>query len=157
MKKCPQGQYYCNDSKKCKPIPGGYHTTRLGYLVRDNDDDSKKKNGNGNGSHNGNGNGNGNGHSGNGNGGNGNGSSGGNGGGVSESTYIPRKTGNIVTAMLAWRGSQYSLQMFFPHIKTPSRREVQDQVRKVYPNAKLWNYKVSDYDPGEPLLQIGGR
>ena len=153
MKKCPQGQYYCNDSKKCKPIPGGYHTTRLGYLVRDNDDDSKKKNGNG--SHNGNGNGNGNGHSGNGNGGNGNGSSGGNGGGVSESTYIPRKTGNIVTAMLAWRGSQYSLQMFFPHIKTPSRREVQDQVRKVYPNAKLWNYKVSDYDPGEPLL-IGG-
>ena len=153
MKKCPQGQYYCNDSKKCKPIPGGYHTTRLGYLVRDNDDDSKKKNGNGNGSHNGNGNGNGNGHSG--NGGNGNGSSGGNGGGVSESTYIPRKTGNIVTAMLAWRGSQYSLQMFFPHIKTPSRREVQDQVRKVYPNAKLWNYKVSDYDPGEPLL-IGG-
>lgn len=157
MKKCPQGEYYCNDSKKCKPIPGGYHTTRLGYLVRDNDDDSKKKNGNGNGSPKGNGNGNGNGHSGNGNGGNGNGSSGGNGGGVSESTYIPRKTGNIVTAMLAWRGSQYSLQMFFPHIKTPSRREVQDQVRKVYPNAKLWNYKVSDYDPGEPLLQIGGR
>ena len=155
MKKCPQGEYYCNDSKKCKPIPGGYHTTRLGYLVRDNDDDSKKKNGNGNGSSKGNGNGNG--HSGNGNGGNGNGSSGGNGGGVSESTYIPRKTGNIVTAMLAWRGSQYSLQMFFPHIKTPSRREVQDQVRKVYPNAKLWNYKVSDYDPGEPLLQIGGR
>ena len=155
MKKCPQGEYYCNDSKKCKPIPGGYHTTRLGYLVRDNDDDSKKKNGNGNGSPKGNGNGNG--HSGNGNGGNGNGSSGGNGGGVSESTYIPRKTGNIVTAMLAWRGSQYSLQMFFPHIKTPSRREVQDQVRKVYPNAKLWNYKVSDYDQGEPLLQIGGR
>ena len=155
MKKCPQGEYYCNDSKKCKPIPGGYHTTRLGYLVRDNDDDSKKKNGNGNGSPKGNGNGNG--HSGNGNGGNGNGSSGGNGGGVSESTYIPRKTGNIVTAMLAWRGSQYSLQMFFPHIKTPSRREVQDQVRKVYPNAKLWNYKVSDYDPGEPLLQSGGR
>ena len=154
MKKCPQGEYYCNDSKKCKPIPGGYHTTRLGYLVRDNDDDSKKKNGNGNGSPKGNGNGNG--HSANGNGGNGNGSSGGNGGGVSESTYIPRKTGNIVTAMLAWRGSQYSLQMFFPHIKTPSRREVQDQVRKVYPNAKLWNYKVSDYDPGEPLLQIGG-
>ena len=155
MKKCPQGEYNCNDSKRCKPIPGGYHTTRLGYLVRDNDDDSKKKNGNGNGSPKGNGNGNG--HSGNGNGGNGNGSSGGNGGGVSESTYIPRKTGNIVTAMLAWRGSQYSLQMIFPHIKTPSRRDVQDQVRKVYPNAKLWNYKVSDYDPGEPLLQIGGR
>ena len=131
---------------------------RGGYIMRD--EDHKKKNGNGkksNGSSNGHGNGsNGNGNGGNqsSNGGSTNGSNGG--GGVSESTYIPRRTGNIVTAMLAWRGSQYSLQMFFPHIKTPSRREVQDQVRKVYPNAKLWNYKVSDYDPGEPLLQIGG-
>ena len=113
---------------------------RGGYIMRD--EDHKKKNGNGkksNGSSNGHGNGsNGNGNGGNqsSNGGSSNGSNGG--GGVSESTYMPRKTGNIITAMLAWRGSQYSIQMFFPHIKTPSRREVQDQVRKVYPGAKLW-------------------
>ena len=157
MKKCPPGEYFCQDMKKCKPIPRGYHTTRLGWLVRDKDDDNKKKNGNGNGNGSHNGNGSGNGHSGNGNGGNGNGSNGGNGGGVSESTYLPRKTGNIITAMLAWRGNDYRIQMFFPHVKTPSRREVQDQVRKVNPNAKLWNYKVSNYDPGEPLLQIGGK
>ena len=87
MKKCPPGEYYCNEDKKCKPIPRGYHTTRLGWLVRDTEE--KKKNGNGNGTNNGNGNGNG--HSGNGNGGNGNGSNGGNGGGVSESTYLPRR------------------------------------------------------------------
>ena len=111
MKKCPPGEYYCNDSKKCKPIPRGWHTTRLGWLVRDNDDENKKKNGNGkksNGSSNGHGNGsNGNGNGGNqsSNGGSTNGSNGG--GGVSESTYIPRRTGNIITAMLAWRGSQY--------------------------------------------------
>ena len=148
MKKCPPGEYYCNDDKKCKPIPRGYHTSRLGWLVRDMEE---KKNGTNNG------NGNGNGHSGNGNGGNGNGSNGGNGGGVSESTYLPRKTGNIITANLSWRGRTQSIQMFFPHVKTPSRREVQDQVRKVYPDAKLWNYQVSDYDPGEPLLQTGGR
>ena len=148
MKKCPPGEYYCNDDKKCKPIPRGYHTSRLGWLVRDKEE---KKNGTNNG------NGNGNGHSGNGNGGNGNGSNGGNGGGVSESTYLPRKTGNIITANLSWRGRTQSIQMFFPHVKTPSRREVQDQVRKVYPDAKLWNYQVSDYDPGEPLLQTGGR
>ena len=148
MKKCPPGEYYCNDDKKCKPIPRGYHTSRLGWLVRDKEEQK-------NGSHNGNGNGNG--PSGNGNGGNGNGSNGGNGGGVSESTYLPRKTGNIITANLSWRGRTQSIQMFFPHVKTPSRREVQDQVRKVYPDAILWNYKVSDYDPGEPLLQTGGR
>ena len=141
MKKCPQGEYYCNKDKCCKPIPKGWHVMRGGYLMRDGD--HKKKNGNGK-------NGNGNGHS----NGNGNGN-GGNGGGVSEAIRLAPKTGNIISVNLAWRGSQYSLQMFFHHIKTPSRREVQDQVRKVYPNAKLWNYKVSDYDPGEPLL-IGG-
>ena len=135
MKKCPQGEYYCNDSKKCKPIPRGYHTTRLGYLVRDNDDENKKKNGNGNGNGHSNGNGNGNGSNGNGNG------NGGNGGGVSEAIRLHPKTGNIISVYLAWRGNDYNLKMFFPHVKTPSRREVQDQVRKVYPNAKLWNYK----------------
>ena len=144
MKKCPQGEYYCNQDKKCKPIPSGYHTARGGFLVRD---DYKKKNGNGNGNGHSNGNGNGNGSNGNGNGGNG--------GGVSEAVRLHPKTGNIISVILAWRGKDYNLKMFFPHVKTPSRREVQDQVRKVYPNAKLWNYKVSDYDPGEPLL-IGG-
>jgi len=124
MKKCPPGEYYCNQDKKCKSIPSGYHTARGGFLVRDD----YKKNGNGNG---------------------------GNGGGVSEAIRLAPKTGNIISVNLAWRGNDYNLKMFFPHVKTPSRREVQDQVRKVYPNAKLWNYKVSDYDPGEPLL-IGG-
>ena len=146
MKKCPLGEYYCNIDKRCKPIPKGWHVMRGGYLMRD--EDHKKKNGNGK-------NGNGNGHSnGNGNGSNGNGN-GGNGGGVSEAVRLHPKTGNIISVNLAWRGNDYNLKMFFPYVKTPSRREVQDQVRKVYPNAKLWNYKVSDYDPGEPLL-IGG-
>ena len=155
MKKCPPGEYYCNQDKKCKPIPRGYHTMRGGYLVRD---DEKKKNGNGkNGNGNGNGhsNGNGNGNGGNGNGSSGNGNGGGNGGGVSEAIRLAPRTGNLISVNLAWRGSNYNLKMFFPHVKTPSRREVQDQVRKVYPNAKLYNYKVADYDPGEPIL-IGG-
>ena len=87
MKTCKSGQYYCTKDKKCKPIPGGYHVGRGGWLEKD--DDSKKKNGNGNG--NGNANGNGNGSNGNGNGGNGssgNGNGGGNGGGVSEEIEV---------------------------------------------------------------------
>ena len=78
---------------------------------------------------------------------------------LKEATRLPgyNKVGNIIHVYLAWRGKNYMLQMFFPHVKTPSRREVQDQVRKVYPNAKLWNYQVSEYDPGEPLLQTGGK
>ena len=27
-KKCGEGEYYCNDDKKCKPIPKGY---KIGY------------------------------------------------------------------------------------------------------------------------------
>ena len=77
---------------------------------------------------------------------------------LEEATRLPgyNKVGNIIHVYLAWRGKNYMLQMFFPHVKTPSRREVQDQVRKVYPGAKLWNYQVSNHDPGEPLLQAGG-
>ena len=87
MKNCPAGQYYCTKSKKCKPIPKGWHVMRSGYLTRDDDDGQKsKKNGNGNG----------NGHSGangssagNGNG-NGNGSNGG--GGMSSESFEIDKT-----------------------------------------------------------------
>ena len=74
-----------------------------------------------------------------------------------KTTYVSKKTGKLIHVYLAWRGKNYMLQMFFPQVKLPSRREVQDQVRKVYPNAKLWNYQVSEYDPGEPLLQTGGK
>ena len=35
--KCPPGKYYCNNDKKCKPIPRGYHVTRTGYLEKDED------------------------------------------------------------------------------------------------------------------------
>ena len=69
--KCPEGQYYDPQSKKCV-MPPKYGGRFWGGTFH------KPTNGNGNGSHNGNGNGNGNG--GNGNGGHGNGN-GGNGGG----------------------------------------------------------------------------
>ena len=87
MKTCKSGYYYCTDDKKCKPIPGGYHIGRGGWLEKD---EGKKngKNGNGsNGNSNGNGNGNGNGSNGS-NGGNGNGGGNG-GGGMGESVRLP--------------------------------------------------------------------
>ena len=44
---------------------------------------------------------------------------------LGEATNLPRKTGNILTIYLGWRGKSYSIQMFFPSVKVPSRREVQ--------------------------------
>ena len=76
-KQCGEGEYYCNDDKKWKPIPKGYKIGYGGYLKPENEkDESNGKKGGSNGNGNGHG-GNGNGHGGNGNGGNG----GGNGGG----------------------------------------------------------------------------
>ena len=75
-----------------------------------------------------------------------------------EATRLPdyNKVGNIIAVTVAWRGGTYMIKMFFPSVKKPSRREVQDQMRKVYPGAKLWNYQVSEYEPGEPILQTRG-
>ena len=75
---------------------------------------------------------------------------------IKESTRIKSQTGNIITVYLAWRGSSYNIQMFFPQVTKPSRKQVQDQLQKVYPGAKVWGYQVSTHDPGEPLLQVGG-
>ena len=48
-KSCPSGKYYCNDKKKCMPIPRGHYVGRGGYLEKDDDDKSNGNGGNGNG------------------------------------------------------------------------------------------------------------
>ena len=71
-KRCPSGQYWCYNDKKCKKIPLGYHVGRRGYLEQDEDENNGQNGTPSNGSPNGGSNG---------NGGGGNGSNGGNGGG----------------------------------------------------------------------------
>ena len=34
---CKEGEYFCNDEQKCKPIPEGYHVMPDGELVKDED------------------------------------------------------------------------------------------------------------------------
>ena len=75
---------------------------------------------------------------------------------MSEATTIPRKTGQIVRVFLTFRGKLYIIQMFFPSVVKPSRAEVQAQIEKVYPGGKVRSYDISDYQPGQPLLQTEG-
>jgi len=77
---------------------------------------------------------------------------------LKEATKLPdyNKIGNIIDTYLAWRGSNYMIKMFFPSVKRPTRKEVQDQLQKVYPGSKLWNYQISSHEPGEPILQTTG-
>ena len=73
---------------------------------------------------------------------------------VEESVRIPAKTGNIILVTLNWKGKYYSLKIFFPQTTKPNRKEVQDQIEKVYPGSKVQSYYVSEIKPGEQFLQV---
>jgi len=73
---------------------------------------------------------------------------------LDEAVRIPAQTGNIILVNLNWRGKYYMMKMFFPQTTKPSRAEVQDQLEKVYPGARVQSYQVSDIKPGEPLVQV---
>jgi len=75
---------------------------------------------------------------------------------VDEAVQVPRKTGNIIMVYLTFRGKMYSIKMFFPSVRIPSRSDIQDQIEKVYPGGKVRSYQVSDYEPGEPVLHSEG-
>ena len=73
---------------------------------------------------------------------------------VTEAVRIPAKTGNLIFVMFNWRGKYLTLRMFFPNTKMPSRSEVQDQIDKVYPGARVQSFQVSSYEPGQSFLRV---
>ena len=73
---------------------------------------------------------------------------------VEEDTRLPATTGNIIDVNLVFRGRSYMLKMFFPKVGIPSRSDVMDQIEKVYPGAKLTFFRVSDYEPGQPIIKV---
>jgi uncharacterized membrane protein (UPF0127 family) len=75
---------------------------------------------------------------------------------IEEAVRVPAKTGNIIDTYFNYRGKYYALKMFFPQISVPKKSDVQDQVSKVYPGAKLLTFNVSSYEPGQPLLHVEG-
>jgi hypothetical protein len=75
---------------------------------------------------------------------------------LEEAVRMPAKTGNLMHVFLTWKGKMYSLKMFFPQVSTPSRKDVQDQIEKVYPGSKVQSFHVAEYTPGEPFLQTEG-
>ena len=73
---------------------------------------------------------------------------------MDESVRLPAKTGNIVMVTLTWRGKYYGIKMFFPQVTKPTKKDVQDQIEKVYPGSKVQSFYISDIKPGEQLLQV---
>ncbi len=74
---------------------------------------------------------------------------------IEEATRLQSQSGNVVAITILWRGKYYTMRMFFPQLKLPSRQEVTDEIQKVYPGAKLVFHTVSEFTPGQPMIQIG--
>ena len=73
---------------------------------------------------------------------------------IEESTYMPSRNGQVISVLVSWRGLSYMIKMFFPQPRIPNRREVSDQIEKVYPGGKVLMFKVSTIQPGEPIVQV---
>ena len=73
---------------------------------------------------------------------------------IEEAVRVPAKTGNILSVMVTWRGKGYSIKMFFPQAKRPTRQEVELEVQKVYPGGRVRYMEIADVKPGEQFLQV---
>jgi hypothetical protein len=73
---------------------------------------------------------------------------------LEEATRLQGENGNIIAVILSWRGKTYSARMFFPQPNMPSRKDVTDEIQKVYPGSQVLQYNVSGLQPGMPLIQV---
>jgi hypothetical protein len=71
---------------------------------------------------------------------------------VEEAARMPAQTGNNVFVTLSWRGKYYTIQIFFPQAKIPSRIDISDEIQKIYPGSTVVTYRVADFKQGEPLI-----
>jgi hypothetical protein len=71
---------------------------------------------------------------------------------MDEAVRIQAQTGNNIFVTLSWRGKYYTIQLFFPQSKIPSRIEISDEMQKIYPGSKVVTYRVANFKPGEPIV-----
>ena len=73
---------------------------------------------------------------------------------IKEAVRVQAQTGNLLMVTLTWRGKYYSVQMFFPQVTMPSRKDVSFEIEKIYPGAKVLAYKATQFAPGQPTIQV---
>ena len=47
------------------------------------------------------------------------------------------------------------VQMFVPSVSRPTRQEIEKEVQKLYPDAKVMSFLPKDLEPGEPTVMMG--
>ena len=65
------------------------------------------------------------------------------------------QNGHTYAVMLNWRGKTYTVQIFFPELRKPTRQEVEDKIRKIYPDAKVTYFAPKEFDPADPTVMVG--
>ncbi len=65
------------------------------------------------------------------------------------------KNGHTYKVVLTWRGKTYMVQMFVPSVSRPTRLEIEKEVQKLYPDAKVMSFLPKDLEPGEPTVMMG--
>ena len=74
---------------------------------------------------------------------------------VEEAVKIPYQRGNIYLVSFMWRGKLMMMKVFFPEVKKPTRNEVQDAIKKIYPGATVKRFDEVAFDQGDSYLNVG--
>ena len=74
---------------------------------------------------------------------------------ASESKIRLVKNGHTYRVILTWRGKTYMIQMFVPSVSKPTRKQVEKEVQKIYPDAKVLSFLPRELEPGEPTVMVG--
>lgn len=63
--------------------------------------------------------------------------------------------GATYLVFLLWRGQNISVQMFFPQIKRPTKNDVEFEIKKIYPLAKVLKFEPIKIDTSKALIFTG--
>ena len=64
------------------------------------------------------------------------------------------KNGMAYDVSLIWRGHTRRLKFFWPEMRTPSRGDMQDAVKKFYPGGRLLAFYPCDEDTNNPMVLV---
>jgi len=74
--------------------------------------------------------------------------------GIDEKVERYNELGQTVAVTLRFRGKIFYLQLFFPTVKFPNRKEVEAQVQKIYPDAVVMMAVPATVDPTKPTIRV---
>ena len=79
---------------------------------------------------------------------------------IGEAVRLPAEYGNLIAAIVMWRGRTQQLTMFFPQAKMPSKKDVQREIDKIYPGGKVISFGITDIASNysaidAPIVRVG--